>query len=103
MKFGHWEPLVMFFSLTNSPSTFQEMMNVINKDIITRHAARGTIIRIYMDNITIATMGTLEDHIEAVHNVLCIAEKHDLYFKPAKCTFHTSCYASLSVVQLGRG
>jgi hypothetical protein len=28
-KFGHWEPLVMFFGLTNSPSTFQEMMNVI--------------------------------------------------------------------------
>jgi hypothetical protein len=43
-KFGHWEPLVMFFGLTNSPSTFQEMMNVIYKEVIERHAARGTII-----------------------------------------------------------
>jgi hypothetical protein len=89
-KFGHWEPLVMFFRLTNSPSTFQEMMNIIYKDVITRHAARGTIICIYMDNIAIATTGTLKDHIEAVCDVLCVAEQHDLYFKPSKCTFHAS-------------
>jgi hypothetical protein len=38
-KFGHWEPLVMFFGLTNSPSTFQEMMNIIYKDVIEKHAA----------------------------------------------------------------
>jgi hypothetical protein len=43
-KFGHGEPLVMFFGLTNSPSTFQEMMNVIYKEVIERHVARGTII-----------------------------------------------------------
>jgi hypothetical protein len=65
-KFGHWEPLAMFFGLTNSPSTFQEMMNVIYKDVITRHAARGTIICIYMDDIAIATTGTLEDHINTI-------------------------------------
>jgi hypothetical protein len=27
-KFGHWEPLVMFFSLTNSPSTFQDVTDL---------------------------------------------------------------------------
>jgi hypothetical protein len=58
----------MFFGLTNSPSTFQEMMNVIYKEVIEKHAARGTIIRIYMDDITIATTGTLQDHIDAVHD-----------------------------------
>jgi hypothetical protein len=41
----------MFFGLTNSPSTFQEMMNVIYKDIIEKHTARGTITHIYMDDI----------------------------------------------------
>jgi hypothetical protein len=89
-KFGHWEPLVMFFSLTNSPSTFQEMMNVIYKEVIEKHAARGTIIHIYMDDIAIATSGTLQDHIDTVRDVLCIAEQHDLYFKLSKCTFHVS-------------
>jgi hypothetical protein len=54
-KFGHWEPLVMFFGLTNSPSTFQEMMNSIYKEVIERHERRGTVIQIYMDDIAIAT------------------------------------------------
>jgi hypothetical protein len=97
-KFGHWEPLVMFFGLTNSPSTFQEMMNVIYKEVIERHAARGTIIRIYMDDIAIATTGTLQDHIDAVHDVLRVAEEHDLYFKLSKCTFHASSIDYLGVI-----
>jgi hypothetical protein len=92
-KFGHWEPLVMFFRLTNSPSTFQEMMNIIYKEVIEKHAARGTIIRIYMDDIAIATTGTLQDHIDAV-----LAEQNDLYFKLSKCTFHASSIDYLGVI-----
>jgi hypothetical protein len=97
-KFGHWEPLVMFFGLTNSPSTFQEMMNVIYKEVIEKHVARGTIIRIYMDDIAIATSGTRQDHINAVHDVLKVAEQHDLYFKLSKCTFHASSIDYLGVI-----
>jgi hypothetical protein len=97
-KFGHWEPLVMFFGLTNSPSTFQEMMNVIYKEVIEKHAQRGTIIRIYMDDIAIATTGTMQDHIDAVRDVLRVAEQHDLYFKLSKCTFHASSIDYLGVI-----
>jgi hypothetical protein len=97
-KFGHWEPLVMFFGLTNSPSTFQEMMNVIYKEVIDKHARRGTIIWIYMDDIAIATTGTLQDHINAVRDVLRVAEQNDLYFKLSKCTFHTSSIDYLGVI-----
>jgi hypothetical protein len=97
-KFGHWEPLVMFFGLTNSPSTFQEMMNVIYKEVIEKHVARGTIIRIYMDDIAIATSGTWQDHIDAVRDVLRVAEQHDLYFKLSKCTFHASSIDYLGVI-----
>jgi hypothetical protein len=42
-------------------------------------------------------MGTLQDHIDAVHDVLCVAEQHDLYFKLSKCTFHTSSIDYLGV------
>jgi hypothetical protein len=97
-KFGHWEPLVMFFGLTNSPSTFQEMINIIYKEVIERHARRGTVIRIYMDDIAITTSGTLQDHIDAVCNVLHVAEQHDLYFKLSKCTFHASSIDYLGVI-----
>jgi hypothetical protein len=88
----------MFFGLTNSPSTFQEMMNVIYKDIIEKHAVKGTIICIYMDDIAIATSRTLQDHIDAVRDVLHVAEQHDLYFKLSKCTFHASSIVYLGVI-----
>jgi hypothetical protein len=97
-KFGHWEPLVMFFGLTNSPSTFQEMMNIIYKEVIEKHKRRGTIIRIYMDDIAIATTGTLQDHIDTVRNILRVAEQNDLYFKLSKCTFHASSIDYLGVI-----
>jgi hypothetical protein len=42
--------------------------------------------------------GTLEDHIEAVRDVLHVAELHDLYFKPSKCTFHASSIDYLGVI-----
>ena len=47
---GSYEPLVMFFGLTNSPATFQTMMNKIFKDMIDE----GMVI-IYIDYILIYT------------------------------------------------
>ena len=46
---GLFEPLVMFFGLTNSPATFQAMMNELFKDLI----AEGLVI-VYMDDILIS-------------------------------------------------
>jgi hypothetical protein len=97
-KYRFYEPLVMFFGLCNSPNTFQEMMNVIYKTVIAFWEARGTIIWIYMDNIAIATSGTREDHINAVWDILQVAKEHNLYFKPEKCTFHTSSIDYLGVI-----
>jgi len=45
---GLFEPLVMFFGLTNSLSTFQMMMNDIFKELIDKG-----VVTIYMDNILI--------------------------------------------------
>ena len=41
-----------------------------------------------MDNLAVATYTNIADHIEAIRGVLELAEHHDLYFKPEKCTFH---------------
>ena len=79
---GLLEPTVMFFGLTNSPATFQTMMNAIFAPAI----AEGWLI-VYMDNILIATWDDPKFHEEYVH---CILEKlclHDLCLKPEKCAF----------------
>ena len=41
---GLYEPTVMFFVFTNSPATFQAMMNALYRDTIRKHEARGTTI-----------------------------------------------------------
>ena len=86
--YGLYEPTVMFFSLTNSPGTFQTMINHIFCPLIAKHELLGTSIRVYMDDIAIAT-GTCDDnHTAAVTNVLQLAADHDLYFK-RKSAFST--------------
>ena len=47
---GLFEPLVMYFGLTNSPATFQTMMDEIFKDAIDR-----CVVIVYMDDILIFT------------------------------------------------
>ena len=51
MPFGLFEPTVMFFGMTNSPATFQAMMNNIFEDMINVVGPNGVIV--YMDDILI--------------------------------------------------
>ena len=59
-----YEPLVMFFGLTNSPVIFQTIMNALFKDLI--YAGK---VAIYMDDILIFSK-TMEEHIKMVRQVL---------------------------------
>ena len=97
-RYGLFEPTVMYFGLMNSPATFQMMMNYIYWDIILKHEPLGMMIRIYMDDIGITTRTNLADHEQAVHDVLRVAQLHDLYFKPEKCIFHTPSMDYLGVI-----
>jgi len=72
----------MFFGLTNSPATFQTMMDVL----FCNEIASEDII-IYMVDILIATTGSLTDHQKKVTNVLQKLMNNDLYLKPEKCHF----------------
>jgi hypothetical protein len=78
---GLFEPLVMFFGLTNSPVTFQTMMNHLFKELITR----GSVV-VYMDDILIFTE-TIEAHCRVVREVLQILADNNLYLKPEQCNF----------------
>ena len=62
----------MFFGLTNSPATFQTMMNDLFQDLI----SRGKVI-VYMDDIMIFSR-TLEEHCRIVNEVLKILRQNNL-------------------------
>ena len=96
--YGLFEPTVMFFGLTNSPATFQAMMDHIFRPLIDKHAPMGTVIRVYMDDIIIGTSSTETNHTLAVHDVLNLLEEHDLFLKPEKCTFHAPRVDYLGVI-----
>src|SRR5258708_40125684 len=53
-------------------------MNFIYHNMILKHEPLGTTICVYIDDIGIATCTNLDDHIQAVSDVLCVAEIHDL-------------------------
>ena len=90
---GLFEPTVMFFGLTNSPATFQTMMNTI----FAKEIAEGWLI-IYMDNILIATKDDIQFHEKCVHRMLEKLEKHNLYLKPEKCAFEQHKIEFLGVI-----
>ena len=53
---GLFEPTVMFFGLTNSPATFQTMMNAILRPVILEGH-----VQVYIDDILVYT-STKEEH-----------------------------------------
>jgi len=79
---GLFEPLVMFFRMTNSPATFQTMMNDVFRTVI----AEGIVV-VYLDDILIFTK-TEEEHEWTVRRVLEILMEHKLFLHPEKCAFH---------------
>ncbi len=87
---GLFEPTIMFFGLTNSPATFQTMMNTLFHTQI----ASGELT-VHMDNMAVHTGQkegeTEEEHLvwhqRIVNEVLAILEENDLYLNIDKCEF----------------
>ncbi|KAJ3015341.1 hypothetical protein NUW54_g1068 [Trametes sanguinea] len=80
---GLYEPLMMFFSLTISPATFQMMMN----DLFQALVLAGKVV-VYLDDIIIFT-NNLEEHRKIIRQVLQILWENHLSCKPEKCKFET--------------
>jgi len=73
-----FEPTVMFFRLTNSPATFQAMMNELLQDLINTGKVAA-----FIDDVIIG-METEEGHNELVVEIIKRMEENDLYVKPEK-------------------
>ena len=79
MPEGSFELTVMFFGLTNSPATFQAMMNELLRDLINTGK-----VATFIDDVIIE-MEMEEGHDEIVAEVVKRLEKNDLYMKLEKC------------------
>jgi len=79
MHIEFFELTVMFFGMTNSPATFQVMMNEILRDLINKGK-----VAVFIDNVLVRTE-TEEGYDEIVEEILRRLEENDLYIKPEKC------------------
>ena len=89
---GSFELTVMFFGLTNSPATFQAMMNELLRDLINTGK-----VAVFIDDVIVG-METEERHDELVVEVIKRLEENDLYVKPEKCKWKVKEVGFLGVV-----
>jgi len=82
----------MFFGLTNSPATFQAMMNELLRDLINTGK-----VAVFIDNVIVRTE-TEEGHNELVVEIIKRLEENDLYVKPEKCKWKVREIGFLGVV-----
>ena len=73
-----FEPTMMFFGLTNSPATFQTMMNEILQNLINTGKVAS-----FINNMIVETE-TEEEHDKMVEEVVKRLAENNLYVKPEK-------------------
>jgi len=100
---GLFEPKVMFFGLSNSPTSFQRFMHAILEPLFKKYGRNSFTIHIpgfdkdkkaafenYMDDCGIGTKATPEGrrlHIAIIHDFFDILAKHGLHLKLSKSVF----------------
>ena len=89
---GSFEPTVMFFGLTNSPVTFQAMMNELLRDLINMGKVAA-----FIDNVIVGTEME-EGHDGIVAEIIKRLEENNLYMKLEKCEWKVREVGFLGVV-----
>jgi len=92
MYVGSFELIVMFFGMTNSPATFQTMMNKILRDLINK----GKVVA-FVDNVLVGTE-TKEEHNEIIEEILRRLEENNLYIKLEKCMWKAKKIGFLGII-----
>jgi len=76
---GLFKPTVIFFGLTNSPATFQVMINELLRDLINTGKVAA-----FIDDVIVG-MEDEEGHDKLVAKIIKRLEENDLYMKLEKC------------------
>ena len=77
---GHYEFNRLPFGLSNSPSNFQRLMDIVLRNLV------GTECFVFIDDLVIYSK-TPEEHALRLENVLQRLEKANLQLHPGKCAF----------------
>jgi hypothetical protein len=77
---GHYEFNRLPFGLSNSPSNFQRLMDVVLKNLV------GNECYVFIDDLIIFS-STAEDHALRLENVLRRLDEANLQLHPGKCVF----------------
>ena len=89
---GLFKPTVIFFGLTNSPATFQMIMNELLKDLINMDKVVA-----FIDDVIVGTENK-EGHDKLVVEIIKRLEENNLYMKPEKCKWKVREVGFLEVV-----
>ena len=84
--------MVMFFGLTNSPVTFQTIINELLRDLINMKKVTA-----FIDDMIVGTEDE-EEHDKLVIEIIKRLEKNNLYVKPEKCKWKVREVGFLGVV-----
>eukprot|EP00731_Ephydatia_muelleri_P034851 Em0081g16a len=82
--FGTYQFKVMPFGLSNAPSTFQKLMEMVLAGL------HWTTCLVYLDDIVIFST-TVEQHLSRLRDVLARLKKAGLKLKPSKCHILKKC------------
>jgi hypothetical protein len=80
IRYGLYEYLVMSFGLTNAPTHFMYLMNLVFMLELDKFMV------VFIDDILVYSKNE-EDHTEHLHIVLTRLREHQLYAKFSKCEF----------------
>jgi hypothetical protein len=94
--FGHFEFMVMPFSLTNAPATFQALMNKFFAPYLWK------FLLVFFDYILVYSK-SLEDHVSHLTTVLQLLRSNNMKAKQSKCAFEVDKVEYLGHIISGDG
>jgi len=112
-KFGLYEYMVMPFGLCNVPATFQREINRILRPLLGIELVLNTethideddgmVVVAYIDDILIATKGSLDKHLKQVSKVFQLLMDNNMCIEIDKCVFGITKTTFLGIVVSGKG